>query len=83
MHDRLKRRLPGIYGAVRSELRRPPIEWRAPRAYAPVTMARIVDAQKFRETVGAQLESARARIETRLDSALRQTYGKRTFDAAQ
>jgi membrane protease subunit HflC len=38
--------------------------------------------QKFRETVGADLDLARARIETRLDAALRQTYGKRTFEAA-
>jgi modulator of FtsH protease HflC len=47
-----------------------------------VTLARILDAQKFRETVGAELDLARARIETRLDAALRQTYGKRTFEAA-
>jgi membrane protease subunit HflC len=47
-----------------------------------VTMARISDAQKFRETVGANLDLAEARIRTRLDAALRQTYGKRTFNAA-
>ena len=47
-----------------------------------VTLARIMDPQKFRETVGAELDLARARIETRLDAALRQTYGKRTFEAA-
>jgi modulator of FtsH protease HflC len=47
-----------------------------------VTAVRILDAQKFRETVGANLDFARARIETRLDAALRQTYGKRTFAAA-
>lgn len=47
-----------------------------------ITLARITDAQKFRETVGAELDLARARIETRLDAALRQTYGKRTFEAA-
>ena len=46
------------------------------------TMLRIVDPQKFRETVNASLNLARARIETRLDAALRQTYGRRTFDAA-
>jgi modulator of FtsH protease HflC len=46
------------------------------------TMARISNAQAFREAVGADLELARARIETRLDAALRQTYGRRTFDAA-
>jgi modulator of FtsH protease HflC len=47
-----------------------------------MTVARIMSAQKFRETVGADLGRARARIETRLDAALRQTYGKRTFDKA-
>ncbi|HUR43357.1 MAG TPA: protease modulator HflC [Aestuariivirga sp.] len=47
-----------------------------------VTLARIMSAQKFRETVGADVELARQRIETRLDAALRQTYGKRTFEAA-
>ncbi len=47
-----------------------------------LTVARIMNAQKFRETVSAELGRARARIETRLDAALRQTYGKRTFDKA-
>ena len=47
-----------------------------------MTVARIMSAQKFRETVSADLGRARARIETRLDAALRQTYGKRTFDKA-
>ena len=47
-----------------------------------VTLARVMDVRKFRETVGADLDLARARLETRLDAALRQTYGKRTFDAA-
>ena len=47
-----------------------------------ITMVRIVDPQKFRETVGASLSLARDRIDTRMDAALRQTYGKRTFDAA-
>jgi len=47
-----------------------------------ITMLRIVDARKFRETVDASLTRARDRIETRLDAALRQTYGRRTFDAA-
>jgi len=45
-------------------------------------MLRIVDPQKFRETVDASLTRARDRIETRLDAALRQTYGRRSFDAA-
>lgn len=47
-----------------------------------VTVVRVADAQKFRETVGADLERARLRIDTRLDAALRQTYGRRTFDSA-
>ena len=32
-----------------------------------VTFARVINAQKFRETVGADLDRARDRIETRLD----------------
>ncbi|TMJ37894.1 MAG: protease modulator HflC [Alphaproteobacteria bacterium] len=47
-----------------------------------VTMARIVNAQRFRETTSADLSRAWDRIRTRLDAALRQTYGKRTFEAA-
>jgi membrane protease subunit HflC len=47
-----------------------------------VLMLRIVDPRKFRETVDASLTRARDRIETRLDAALRQTYGRRSFDAA-
>ena len=47
-----------------------------------ITMLRIVDPRRFRETVGASLLQARDRIETRIESALRQTYGRRTFDAA-
>jgi membrane protease subunit HflC len=47
-----------------------------------IAMLRIVDSRKFRETVDASLNQARDRIETRLDAALRQTYGRRTFDAA-
>jgi modulator of FtsH protease HflC len=47
-----------------------------------VTFAHVIDSQKFRETVGADLSLAKSRIETRLDAALRQTYGRRSFDAA-
>jgi membrane protease subunit HflC len=47
-----------------------------------VTMLRVVDPKRFRETVGASLRLAWARIKTRLDAALRQTYGRRNFDAA-
>lgn len=46
------------------------------------TVLRVTDPQKFRETVDASLQRARDRIETRLDAALRQTYGRRSFDAA-
>ena len=47
-----------------------------------IFMMKIIDPQNFRETVGADIARARNRIETRLDAALRQTYGRRTFDAA-
>ncbi len=47
-----------------------------------IIMLKIVDAQKFRETANANLNQVRDRLETRLDSALRQTYGKRTFESA-
>jgi modulator of FtsH protease HflC len=47
-----------------------------------ILMLRIIDPQKFRETVDASLNRAEDRLETRLDAALRQTYGRRTFDAA-
>ena len=47
-----------------------------------ITVVRIVDPQKYRETVDADIALARARIETRLDAALRQTYGRRSFGAA-
>ncbi|HUE44621.1 MAG TPA: protease modulator HflC [Aestuariivirgaceae bacterium] len=47
-----------------------------------ITMVRIVSPQRFRETVDANLALARDRIETRLDAALRQTYGRRSFGAA-
>ena len=45
-------------------------------------MLRVVDPKRFRETVGASLRLAWARIKTRLDAGLRQTYGRRNFDAA-
>ena len=47
-----------------------------------IMMLKIVDPRRFRETVQASELRMRDRLETRLDSALRQTYGKRTFDAA-
>ncbi|MCG8435452.1 MAG: protease modulator HflC [Gammaproteobacteria bacterium] len=47
-----------------------------------ITMFRITDPKRFRESVGADLRRVRRRIETRLEAALRSTYGKRTFEAA-
>jgi len=47
-----------------------------------ITMLRIVDPRQFREAVGANLQLAQERLETRLDAALRATYGRRTFEAA-
>ena len=47
-----------------------------------VTLVQINDPKKFRETVGADQDVAKQRIDTRLNAALRQTYGKRTFEAA-
>ena len=47
-----------------------------------ITVLRVADAIKFRETVGASLGEARIRIATRIESALTQTYGRRTFTAA-
>jgi modulator of FtsH protease HflC len=46
------------------------------------TLARIADVKLFRETLGADMGQAELRVAARLDSALRQTYGKRSFDAA-
>jgi modulator of FtsH protease HflC len=47
-----------------------------------ITLVRINDARLFRETLGADLDQAQARVAARLDAALRQTYGRRSFDAA-
>jgi modulator of FtsH protease HflC len=47
-----------------------------------ITLARVDQARLFRETLGADLEQAEVRIAARLDAALRQTYGRRSFDAA-
>lgn len=42
----------------------------------------VDDARKFRSTVGGDLTQAEARLRTRLDSALRRTYGVRGFESA-
>jgi modulator of FtsH protease HflC len=47
-----------------------------------ITLARVKQARLFRETLGADLDQAQARVAARLDAALRQTYGRRSFDAA-
>jgi len=47
-----------------------------------IIMLKIIDPQKFRETAKANLNQVRARLETRLEAALRQTYGKRSFESA-
>lgn len=43
---------------------------------------RIVDARRFRESVSANLDLATDRLTTRLEAALRQVYGQRSFEAA-
>jgi len=43
---------------------------------------RISDARKFREAVSGQVDLAEARLQTRLDAALRRVYGLRGFEAA-
>jgi modulator of FtsH protease HflC len=47
-----------------------------------ITLARVKSARLFRETLQADLDQAQNRIAARLDAALRQTYGRRSFDAA-
>jgi modulator of FtsH protease HflC len=47
-----------------------------------ITLAKITNTQLFRETLGADMSQAELRVAARLNSALRQTYGRRTFDAA-
>ncbi len=43
---------------------------------------KISDARRFREQLSASINSAESRLRTRLDAALRQTYGRRGFEAA-
>jgi len=45
-------------------------------------MYKIIDPRNFREVVRGQISEAENRIRTRLDSALRQVYGLREFNAA-
>lgn len=59
-----------------------PVQDKASQVYIvdAITLARISDARLFRETLGADLDQAEARIAALLDAALRQTYGLRSFD---
>ncbi|MEE9315059.1 MAG: protease modulator HflC [Rhizobiaceae bacterium] len=43
---------------------------------------KIANPKKFREQVGASVRQAETRLRSRLDAALRQTYGRRGFEAA-
>jgi modulator of FtsH protease HflC len=47
-----------------------------------ITLARISNARRFRETSGASLDQAETRISALMDAALRQSYGRRSFDEA-
>lgn len=47
-----------------------------------ITLFRIDNTRRFRETVEASMRSARERMETTLEAALRATFGRRSFDAA-
>jgi membrane protease subunit HflC len=59
-----------------------PVQDKASQVYIvdAITMARIENARLFRETLGADLDQAETRVGALLDAALRQTYGRRSFD---
>ncbi len=59
-----------------------PVQDKASQVYIvdAITLARISDARRFRETLGADLDQAETRVGALLDAALRQTYGLRSFD---
>jgi membrane protease subunit HflC len=59
-----------------------PVQDKASQVYIvdAITLARINNARLFRETLGADLEQAETRVGALLDAALRQTYGRRSFD---
>ncbi len=59
-----------------------PVQDRESQVYIvdAITLARIDNARLFRETLAADLDQAEARIGALMDAALRQTYGKRSFD---
>ena len=54
----------------------------AGRRFGTSALKIIKDARLFRETLGADMLQAEQRVGARLDAALRQTYGRRSFDAA-
>jgi modulator of FtsH protease HflC len=66
------------------EMNNRPVQDIASQVYTvdALTLVRIKDARRFRETLGADMDQARLRVAARMDSALRQTYGRRSFDAA-
>ncbi len=66
------------------EMNNRPVQDSASQVYIvdAITLARIKSARLFRETLQADLDQAQLRIASRLDAALRQTYGRRSFDAA-
>lgn len=47
-----------------------------------IAMFKINDARKYKETAQASLTRLRDLLTTRIEASLRQTYGKRTFEAA-
>jgi len=49
---------------------------------ATFAMFRIAHPQQFKESVSGNLNTARSRLETRMDAALRRVYGARSFKSA-
>jgi membrane protease subunit HflC len=47
-----------------------------------VTMYKVNESEKFLQTMQADFENSDQNIKTQVDAALRETYGKRTFQAA-
>ncbi len=49
---------------------------------ATFAMFRIAQPKEFKESVSGNLNTARSRLETRMDAALRRVYGARSFQSA-
>ena len=49
---------------------------------ATFAMFRIAQPKQFKESVSGNLNTARSRLETRMDAALRRVYGARSFQSA-